>query len=55
MVGDNVYWHGQAFQIVSPMLEIFEDSWQLFVMNVIVEFSSGKGLEVECYWMQHSV
>ena len=42
MVGDNVNGSRGTFKVVAPNAERFIDSEELLVMDVIVEFGSGK-------------
>ena len=51
MVDHNIYWQGQAFQIVLPISESFEYFQHFFVMDIIVEFSTQECSEVEGYWI----
>ena len=48
VVGDNIHWKVRTLQVVSPNLECLKDCEKFFVVNIIVEFWSRKGAEVEC-------
>ena len=47
VISDHVDRESRAFQVVSPSFEGFKNRKELFVVDVIVEFRSGKGLGVE--------
>ena len=52
MVGDNVNWSCEAFEVVSPCLETLVYSKEFLVIGIVVEFQSCQGLEKECNWLE---
>ena len=48
VVSDNVHWKVWTLQVVSPNLECLKDCEKFFIVNIIVEFWSRKGVGVEC-------
>ena len=47
VVSDDIYQKMWTLQVVSPNLECLKDCEKFFVMNIIVEFRSGKDAGVE--------
>ena len=55
MIGDNINWGCGSLEVVLPTSESFVDSQQLFVMNIIVQLSTRKGMWVESDRMEFSI
>ena len=48
VVNNDVHWKMWTLQVVLLNLECLKNCEKFFVVNVIVEFRSGKGVEMEC-------
>ena len=55
VINDNIDWGCRSFEVVSLALECFINCQQLFVMNVIVQLSAGKGPRVESDSMKFTI
>ena len=47
MISEHVNQKSRAFKVMSPSFKSFKNHEELFVVDIIVEFWSGKGLGVE--------
>ena len=55
VISDNIDQGCRSLKVVSPVLECFLNCQQLFVMNIIVQLSTGKGSGVESDGMKFAV
>ena len=55
VIGDHVNWKSRAFEVMSPLFESFKNCKELFVMDIVVQFQSGKGPGVECNGVQFAI
>ena len=47
MVHGNIDWSWRSFEVVSPMLERFENGKVFFVMNIVIQLCRGESLGVK--------
>jgi len=50
VVSHDVNWEGRALQVVMPDFEGLEDSKELLVVVIIIQFRCGQSVRVECKW-----
>ena len=55
MIGDHIDRKSRAFKVMSSSFESFKNREELIVMDVIVEFQSGKGPGVEHNRVQFTI
>ena len=51
MICDHVDGVTRTFEVVAPCFECLEDCKELFVVDIIIKFSTRKGVGMESDWM----